>query len=179
MEGRRFAPALNSLLPHDVRVLEAAETSPDFHARFDARRRTYRYHIIAGRAALPHERRYALELRKRPDINRLNEYARLLRGEMDCSVFASPRDSSTSRNRYIYGASFFVQGDILVFEISANAFLWRMVRSLTGTLLHYEQKGFSAASFRELLNSGDHALAGPTLPPEGLFLWKVDYREGL
>ncbi|MDR1211149.1 MAG: tRNA pseudouridine(38-40) synthase TruA [Spirochaetaceae bacterium] len=178
MEGRRFVPALNSLLPKDVRVLDAAETSLDFHARFDARSRTYRYHIIAGRAALPHERRYALQLWRRPDINRLNEYARRLRGEMDCSVFASPKDPSKSRTRYIYGASFFVEGDTLVFEISANAFLWRMVRSVAGTLLHYEQKGLSAASFGDILNSGDRSLAGPTVPPEGLFLWKVEYYRG-
>ncbi|MDR1429786.1 MAG: tRNA pseudouridine(38-40) synthase TruA [Spirochaetaceae bacterium] len=180
MEGRRFVPSLNSLLPGDVRVLQAAETSPGFHARFDARRRTYRYHIIAGRAALPHERRYALQVWRRPDINRLNEYARLLRGEMDCSIFASSRDPSKSRTRYIYGASFFVQGDVLVFEISANAFLRRMVRSVTGTLLHYEQRGIAACSLRDILRSADRSLAGPTVPPEGLFLWKVDYyREGL
>jgi tRNA pseudouridine38-40 synthase len=175
MEGRRFVPALNSLLPQDVRVLDASETYTDFHARFDARSRTYRYHIIAGRAALPHEKRYALQLWRRPDINRLNSYARLLQGETDCSIFASPGDPSKSRQRHIYGASFFVQGDTLVFEIRANAFLWRMVRSVTGTLLHYEKKGYSDAAFKDILNSRDRSLAGPTVPPSGLFLWKVDY----
>jgi tRNA pseudouridine38-40 synthase len=175
MAAERFVPALNRLLPPDVRVLSAAAAPPGFHARFDARARTYRYFFTGKRQALPWERRFALELFRQPDISLLNGYARLFRGEMDCSVFASPRDTSKSRIRYIYGASFFVQGDLLVFEIRANAFLWRMVRSVTGTLLHYEQKGFSAASFGDLLKSGDHALAGPTLPPAGLFLWKVDY----
>jgi tRNA pseudouridine38-40 synthase len=178
MEARRFVPALNALLPQDLRILEAEETFHDFHARFDAKSRTYRYHIIAGRQALPHERRYALQLWRRPDINRLNRYAGLLRGETDCSIFASPRDSSKSRSRHIYGASFFIQGGMLVFEITANAFLWRMVRSVMGTLLHYEEKDLPVLSFKALLYSGDRSLAGPTVPPAGLFLWKVDYYRG-
>jgi tRNA pseudouridine38-40 synthase len=175
MEARRFVPALNGLLPPDLRVLEAVETQPDFHARFDARSRTYRYHLVAGRQALPHERRYALQLWKRPDIGRLNGYARLLRDELDCTVFASPRDPSKTRRRHIYGACFFIQGDTLVFEITANAFLRRMVRSITGTLLFYEEKGLPVPAFRDILTSKDRSLAGPTVPPSGLFLWKVDY----
>jgi tRNA pseudouridine38-40 synthase len=175
MEARRFVPALNSLLPRDVRILEAAETRPDFHARFDAKKRTYRYHCICGRAALPHESRYALQLWRRPRIDTLNAYGRLLLGERDCSLFASLRDSSESRSRYIFNACFFVQGDTLVFEICANAFLWKMVRSISGTFLHYEERGMSPEALGDLINTGDRSLAGPTLPAKGLFLWKIDY----
>jgi tRNA pseudouridine38-40 synthase len=175
MEARRFAPALNSLLPPEVRVLEARETRGDFHARFDAKSRTYQYCFICGRSPFPHETRYAVYLRRRPRISLLNDYARLLRGEMDCSAFASPRDPSKSRSRYINQAWFFTQGDALVFEISANAFLWKMVRSITGTLLHFEERGFPPETLAELIRSGDRSRAGPTLPPQGLFLRRVDY----
>ncbi|MDR2258042.1 MAG: tRNA pseudouridine(38-40) synthase TruA [Treponema sp.] len=175
MEARRFVPALNSLLPQDVRILEAAEARPDFHARFDAKKRTYRYRCICGRPALPHESRYALQLWRYPRIDTLNAYGRLLLGERDCSLFASPRDSSESRSRYIFQAHFFVQGDTLVFEICANAFLWKMVRSVAGTFLHYEERGMSAEALRGIINYGDRRLAGPTLPAKGLFLWKIDY----
>jgi tRNA pseudouridine38-40 synthase len=72
MEAERFVPALNSLLPHDVRVLAAAETGAGFHARFDARLRTYRYCFITGREALPWELRYAWRLGRQPDIAKLN-----------------------------------------------------------------------------------------------------------
>jgi len=175
MEAGRFVPALNSLLPHDVRVLEAAETRQDFHARFDARQRTYRYYFITRKEALPWELRYAWHIRRLPDIAALNDYARLLRGEMDCTVFAVPGDKSKSRSRYISGASFFIEGDRLIFEISANAFLWKMVRSIAGTLLRFEESGLSPGCLQELIESKNRLLTGPTAPPQGLFLWKVDY----
>jgi len=175
MEPGRFVPALNGLLPRDVRILEAVETIPDFHARFDASSRTYRYHFVCGRQALPHESRYALQTWHKPRIDVLNAYCRPLLGERDCSVFAAAGDSSKSGSRYISRAVFFQQGNGLVFEISANAFLWKMVRSVAGTLLHYEERGMPPEFMREILESGDRGLAGPTLPPQGLFLWKVDY----
>jgi tRNA pseudouridine38-40 synthase len=175
MEAARFVPALNSLLPHDLRILSAELAQPEFHARFDAKRRTYRYHIISGRHALPHELRYALQMWRHPDIARLNSYARLLRGEMDCTIFTTPRDPSRSRNRYLFNAFFLIERDTLVFEITANAFLWRMVRSIVGTLLHCEEHKLPISEFKALLASGDRKLAGPTAPPQGLFLWKVGY----
>jgi tRNA pseudouridine38-40 synthase len=171
----RFVPALNGLLPRDLRVLEARETRPDFHARFDARSRTYRYYLICGRQALPHELRYALPLHYRPRIGRLNDYGRLLLGELDCSLFASPRDPGKSRSRYISRCFFHVRGDTLVFEITANAFLWKMVRSVLGTLLFFEKRDLGPPALRDALAAGDHRLAGPTLPGQGLFLWNVEY----
>jgi len=171
----RFVPALNGLLPTDVRILQAAEASPDFHARFDARMRTYRYYFICGRHALPHESRYALQLWRIPRIDLLNAYCRLLHGERDCSIFAGAGDSSKSRSRYISHAAFFLDGSRLVFEISANAFLWKMVRSIAGTFLHYEERDTPPPLLRDIIASGSREHAGPTLPPHGLFLWKVEY----
>jgi tRNA pseudouridine38-40 synthase len=175
MEAGRFVPALNGMLPRDVRILEAREAAPDFHARFDAKSRTYRYHLICGRPAYPHELRYAHQLWCRPRLDLLNGYARTLRGELDCSIFACPGDPSKSRERYVFDAGFFIQGDTLVFEIRANAFLWKMVRSVAGTLLHYEEKDYAPEDLRRIIDSGDRNLAGPTAPAAGLFLWKIDY----
>jgi tRNA pseudouridine38-40 synthase len=175
MGAERFVPAINSLLPRDLRVLAARETFPGFHARFDAKWRTYRYFFVPLRQALPQELRYALQLWRRPRLSLLNDFARFLHGEIDCTPFAQPRDPSLSRSRFIRQAYFFAQGDKLVFEISANAFLWKMVRSIAGTLLFYEERNLSPGDFQALLQGGDRKLAGPTLPPEGLFLWKVDY----
>ncbi|MDR2798940.1 MAG: tRNA pseudouridine(38-40) synthase TruA [Treponema sp.] len=171
----RFVPALNRLLPQDIRVLGAQESCFDFHARFDAKSRTYRYYLICGRPGLPQELRYAYQLWRHPRIDRLNSYARLFKGELDCSVFAQSRDPSNSRSRYIFGACFFIQGNMLVFEITANAFLWKMIRSILGTLLHYEEQGLSIEDFKAILRSGDRSLAGPTVPPQGLFLWNIVY----
>ncbi|MFP3042936.1 tRNA pseudouridine(38-40) synthase TruA [Treponema primitia] len=173
--AERFVQALNSLLPRDIRILKAGVTLPDFHARFDARSRIYRYHLICGRPALPHELRYNLQLWRRPDSDLLNAYARLFHGEINCSLFAWPKDPSRSRNRYFSHAGFLYQGDTLIFEIQANAFLWKMVRSVVGTLLHYEEKGKSPEELKRIIETGDRSLAGPTVPPNGLFLWKVEY----
>ncbi len=174
----RFVPALNGLLPRDIRVLRSEEASSTFHARFDAKRRTYRYFLICGRSAMPHELRYALQLWRRPDIRRLNAMASTLLGELDCSTFATPKDPSESRHRYISRARFVPEGDGLVFEISANAFLWKMVRSIVGSLLHYEELGYGAPEFARIVEARDRNLAGPTAPPQGLFLWNIEYYRG-
>jgi tRNA pseudouridine38-40 synthase len=171
----KFVPALNSLLPADVRITDASEAATDFHARFDARTRLYRYFFIAGRQALPHESRYALQLWRVPDIRTLNVYCRLLPGERDCAIFAGSGDSSKSTWRNITHAAFLAEGDHLIFEISANAFLLKMVRSVAGTFLHYEERAAAPAQLRDIIASGDRSQAGPTLPPQGLFLWKVEY----
>ena len=175
METWRFIPALNSLLPWEIRIHEACEVLPDFHARFNARSRTYRYYFIMRKHIMPWELRYAQHIKRHPDISVLNSYARLLHGEMDCTAFAVPGDSSKSRHRFIFGAVFFTEGEKLVFEISANAFLWKMVRSIAGTLLSYEEKGFDPSYMEDVLKEGKRSLTGPTAPPEGLFLWKVDF----
>jgi tRNA pseudouridine38-40 synthase len=175
IEPLRFVPALNGLLPADVRILGAVETWPGFHARFDARMRTYRYCFICGRRALPHESRYNLQLWRYPDLQTLNAYGRLLVGERDCSIFAGAGDTSKSRSRYISRACFFTEGDRLIFEISANAFLWKMVRSIAGTFLHYEERGVPPEELGDIIAGGERGRAGPTVPPQGLFLWKIDY----
>jgi tRNA pseudouridine38-40 synthase len=175
IQPSRFVPALNGLLPPDIRILESAEAAAEFHARFDARMRTYRYYFICGRRALPHESRYALQLWRHPRIDLLNAYCRLLPGERDCSIFAGAGDLSKSHSRYISHAAFFTDGSHLVFEISANAFLWKMVRSIAGTFLHYEECDTPPETLAEIIASARRELAGPTLPPQGLFLWKVSY----
>jgi tRNA pseudouridine38-40 synthase len=170
----RFAPALNSSLPHEVRVLESCEADKEFHARFSAKSRIYRYQFMC-RPLLPHESRYNLQLRHFPRLELLNAYGRLLFGETDCSIFAGAGDTSASKNRYVYSAYFFVEGDSLIFEIRANAFLRSMVRSVSGTFLHYEETSTPPEKLREIIATKDRSLAGPTLPPQGLFLWKVEY----
>jgi len=170
----RFTAALNSLLPQDVRILESGETTPAFHARFSACSRTYRYHFLC-RPLLPHERRYNIRLYRFPRLDILNAYGRLILGETDCTIFAGASDAGKSKHRYIYSSQFFIEGECLIFEIRANSFLRNMVRSTAGTFLHYEEKGLTAEELRSIIVSKDRSLAGPTLPPQGLFLWKVEY----
>ena len=96
-------------------------------------------------------------------------------GETDCATFAAAGDQSLSTNRYIDKAVFYPEGEKIVFEITANAFLWKMVRSLTGSFVHFEKMGLTGDDFEEILNSRDRKKAGPTAPPQGLFLWSIDF----
>lgn len=171
----RFVPALNSMLPHDVRIMDSREMPQTFHARFDARARTYRYFIHCGAHPFAHEMPYVWNLGRWPDVERLNRMASFLTGEIDCTTFTAAGDQSKTRSRYLYGAHFFPEGERIVFEISANAFLWKMVRSITGTLISLEEKNESPEEFARRLFSCDRREAGPTAPGNGLFLWNVRY----
>jgi len=179
MKPESFIPALNSALPKDVRIMEATNVSDNLHARFSARSRTYRYFIHCGKTAFAHQLPYCWHIRREPDINLLNKMASVLSGELDCTTFSAAGDQSKSKSRYIYTAHFFTDQEFLVFEISANAFLWRMVRSITGTLLHYEQQNGTKEDFEAVLRSKDRRNAGETAPPQGLFLWSVEYSQNL
>ena len=175
----RFVPALNSLLPQDVRILESSEVRSEFHARFSAKARMYRYQFICRPSCetptLPHENRYNLRLYRYPRLDLLNAYGRLILGETDCSIFAGAGDTSKSKKRYVYSARFYIEQNRLIFEIKANAFLRNMVRSAAATFLHYEEKDTQPEKLREIIASGERSLAGPTLPPQGLFLWQAEY----
>lgn len=171
----RFEPALNRIMPRDVRIVRASDAHPDFHARFDARLRRYKYYLRYGPTQTPHLDRYAWRIWKRPDIVRLNRLASCLRGELDCDAFAASKDPSKNRSRYIHHAVFYVEGEAIVFDIAANAFLWRMVRSLVGTLVELESSGAPDSAMRDILESRDRSRVGATAPSRGLFLWNVEY----
>ncbi|OHD59378.1 MAG: tRNA pseudouridine(38-40) synthase TruA [Spirochaetes bacterium GWF1_60_12] len=171
----KFRVALNKLMPVDVRVVEAAATRLDFHARFDARLRRYKYYIRACTPPLPHLDRYAWRLDHQPDLGRLNRLAACLRGELDCTAFSSARDEHENRHRYLHHATFYMEQDALVFDVAANAFLWHMVRSLVGTLVELDRAGAPDDAMQAILRSGERRQAGVTAPPHGLFLWQVEY----
>jgi tRNA pseudouridine38-40 synthase len=171
--------ALNTVLPKDIRVLAAKDTSPDFHARYDAREREYRYYLYPSRTVPPWYRFVCLGTDVPLDIDILNGYARCLPGTRDFTTFTAAGDPSRSRIRNCTRASFFVQGSFVVFRISANAFLWRMVRSLLGTILDLTGRQAPESEFPSILEARERSAAGPTAPPTGLFLHEVRYDEPL
>jgi len=188
IEAGRFLPALNGLLPRDLRILSASEADFDFHSRYDARLRRYRYFCLASPSIDPMRLRYCHHLRRRPGLEALNAAAALVLGEKDFTAFSSAKDESANRSRFVSESSFRWEGEALVYEIAANAYLWRMVRSLVGSMLHYEAEaaldsegaaaGGAAERMERALRSKDRSLAGPTAPPRGLFLWNVEYYAG-
>ena len=174
MTGLAFQRGLNSLLPRSIRILSCQEVSETFHARFSALARVYQYYLQPSEVILPWDRSWVTPA-KIPPLAILNAMAHQLHGEQDFTTFSHAQDPSQSRSRFIYQATWFPWRDPVVFRISGNAFLWRMVRSLVGTMLDLGGKPDAATRFAEALASRDRRSAGPTAPAEGLFLHKVVY----
>lgn len=170
-----FHIALNSYLPADVKALDSREASADFHARYSATRRVYRYFYATAGVLHPRQRAFAVRLRHTPNLRRLNRLCAPLIGSHDFSTFTLPRETSRSRVRQVTGASFFPLHGQLVFQIAANGFLWRMVRSIVGTLIALDREGADAAEIGRRLVACDHGQAGPSAPARGLVLHCVEY----
>ncbi len=175
MEAENYIQALNSMLPKDVRIVNAEKVALNFNARFSSKSRTYRYFCNTQEFTLAHLTRYTWNIRYMPHLLTLNKMVQILQGEIDFTTFAASGDMSLRKSRYVEKAFFFMQNEMLVFEITANAFLWRMVRSLVGTMIELEKKGGTEREFAEILHACDRKKAGFTAPAQGLFLWKVSY----
>ena len=173
--ARKFLQAVNSHLPQDVRVLQSAEVETDFHARHCATGRVYRYRILTGVSAQACFSRYCWLVSHLPPTGVLNDMAHVFCGEHDFTSFAATGDSSSSFSRKIDYACFVEEGPEIVFYIKGNAFLWRMVRSILGSIVEIALKGGGPEDLRAILDSRDRRRAGATAPARGLFLHRVEY----
>jgi tRNA pseudouridine38-40 synthase len=166
--------ALNAVLPADIAVLEIDEAAADFHPRYDARSRRYRYTLYNAPVRSPLDRLYSLHVAASLDVAAMQQAARSLVGEHDFAAFGRPPQGRETVRR-VLTAEWSREQDWLVFDIEANAFLYRMVRSIVGTLLQVGQGRMGEEGFAAVLASGDRSLAGPTAPPHGLCLMEVKY----
>lgn len=172
-----FREAINGLLPYDVRVLESRLVPDGFHARCDALTRTYRYYLLVSPVQVPRYRNYAHRVSRTPDLAMLNRMAAQLVGEHDFSSFGVPTVDGGHCIRRVDSAAFYPRPPFVVFEITANAFLWKMVRSIVGTILACEPCGVS--HFADILRAADRSRARVAAPGRGLVLYKVRYHESL
>ena len=166
--------AMNANLPEDIAVLQLDTVSSSFHPRYDARRRAYKYFIYTGPVRSPLQRRSSWHVFKKLDIERMQTAAQTLIGTHDFATFGQP-PQGTNTVRELFVADWHQQDDKLVFFIEANAFLYRMVRSLVGSLKLVGDGSWSVDMFVDALRAKDRSRSGTVAPPQGLYLFSVTY----
>ena len=191
--ARELAPgalvrALNAHLPHAVRVLTAEDAPPTFHPRFSARTKTYRYRLWNGDVMSPFERRYAWHVPGPLNVEAMRAAARLFEGRRDFAAFQATGSSVATTEREILVSTISTTGDtedtegktdVVVYEVTGTGFLRHMVRIIVGSLLEIGRGRQPVEWITGAIASRNRTTAGPTAPPDGLFLVRVEYADAL
>lgn len=177
MPADKFAIALNMRLPRDIRVLYSEEAPEDFHSRFSAKNKTYRYTVQTGLHADVFTRTTALHVHTALDFPRMQRAAEFALGEHDFSAFMSVGCTIENTVRTVSKSEWTQNGKYLYYDVSANGFLYNMVRILAGTLLEVGGGKLPEDAIKIALASGLRADAGATAPPHALCLQRVQYED--
>lgn len=175
---RRLVGALNHFLPSDIAVLSCKEVSLDFHARYSCKGKEYSYKIWNEQVRNPFLEGRALHYWYKLDLSRLNRAAAFFAGAHDftsfCAVDSRKRGNMT---RTITKAEWNREGSLVVFTVAADGFLFHMVRIMVGTMLRVAQNKLEPEDIERIIKTENRNAAGPTAPPQGLFLRKVFYED--
>jgi tRNA pseudouridine38-40 synthase len=184
-EAAAVVRGLNANLPEDIRVLAVEDADPEFHARFSARSKTYRYLLRNAPRADPFGRHYTWHLAEPLDLAAMRAAAATLVGRHDFAAFRSTGSETHGTIRTITRSVLLpvepgivaVPGEagLLAYEIDGDGFLRHMVRAVVGTLVEIGRGWRPAGGMAALLDGGNRTQAGATAPPQGLFLVRVDY----
>lgn len=173
----RWLLALNAQLPEDISVLAVEKAADDFHSRFDASGKEYRYVIYRGKVRDPFRRHYVWHYPYPLDVGVMREATSFLKGRHDFTSFCSAKSEVEDRVREIWQIDLKEEDDLLIFRFVGNGFLYNMVRIMVGTLVDVGAGDMRPEEIREILMKKDRIFAGKTAPPQGLYLWEVFYGE--
>lgn len=171
----RIAQAVNGVLPEDIVVIKAEEAVSGFHARFSAVAKTYRYIIYNSSIPSPFYARYSYFVPRRLDLGLLKEGARRLEGRHDFSAFQAAGGTVENTVRTLYSVSVSEKKGQIHLVFKGDGFLYNMVRIMVGTLLEVALGKKEVRTIPDIMACGDRTKAGPTAPPQGLFLESVEY----
>ena len=171
----KFPIALNTKLKRSIRVLEAEEVEERFHSRYNCKKKTYRYIINNSENGTAIYRNLEYNYSQELNIDKMNEASKYFIGEHDFAGFKSSGTSSKSSIRTIYDAKVYQEGSRVIIELTGNGFLYNMVRIISATLIEVGIGKLLPEEIPEIIEAGERQRAGKTLPPQGLYLVKVDY----
>lgn len=171
---KAFLLGLNAILPDDIAVKGASVVSDDFHARFDAKSKTYTYKMYVGLTD-PFLSRCALRLDNEPDLDLMNDFCKRLIGTHDFIAFSSAGRTVKTTVRTITECYVTKHDNQFILKVSGNGFLYNMVRIIVGTALAVGYKNLAPSCADEALKTGDRTVLGNTASPCGLFLENVEY----
>ena len=174
-EYENIMESINDILPKDIRILSCKKADDRFHARLNAKAKTYEYKIDTARKAGVFARRTVNHLCCELDMDKMREAKEKLVGEKDFMAFSSNRRTKKSTVRTIYSIDIIREGSIVTFRYRGNGFLYNMVRILTGTLIEVGMGKIDADDIEDIILSRDRGRAGMTMPPKGLTLVSVEY----
>ncbi|WP_346698890.1 tRNA pseudouridine(38-40) synthase TruA [Catenibacillus scindens] len=175
----RFAMALNQRLPKDIVIQKSVEVALNFHPRYQKVSKTYEYKILNRRIPLPCQRLYSYFVPQRLDLEAMRQGAAYICGTHDFKNFASTKTSVKDTVRTVYDLKLEKEGDMITLTISGDGFLYNMVRIIAGALLKVGFRQKSPEYIREVLESSQRLIPGPTAPAHGLTLVEICYKEGL
>ena len=166
---------MNQYLPEDISVNEVRICSDRFHARYNALGKTYRYSCWYGSSKPVFDRKYVTILDHKPDTEKMRQAAQYLIGTHDYKSFCGNKKMKKSTVRCVDTINIEESGNYIRIYYHGNGFLQNMVRILTGTLLEVGYGNIPVEDVKEILEACDRQKAGPTAPPQGLCMMKVDY----
>lgn len=177
IEPERWAHALNTLTPADVKILTASVARDDFHARFDVIGKEYRYFIDNGADQDIFRRLYAAHIPRPLDLILMQTAAEYLEGKHDFSSFCAARSSTQDKVRTIKTINVTENENTFMLTFKGDGFLYQMVRIMVGTLLAVGQGRIGPEVIPDIIAARDRRQASMTAPPHGLFLWDVFYQD--
>ena len=171
----RLIAALNAHLPNDIAVFECKTVDNDFHARYSAVGKNYVYKIYSSPYRNPFYEGHCLHVKNKLDIELMNAAAQKFVGKYDFSAFCSSGSSVKDTVRNVQSVEVRKNGDMVEFSVTADGFLYNMVRIMVGTLLYVNEGKIKVDEISNIIESGDRSRAGKTASPSGLYLNEVYY----
>lgn len=174
MTARKMVRAINAHLPDDIRVKKAEKVADDFHARFDAKSKTYMYKLYLNDELSPIRRNYYHQVYGKVDIDKMRDACKYFEGTHDFYAFSSKSDKEDTI-RTLECVNLTQNGDEIYITLKGDGFLYNMVRVIVATLIDIGKGRIACEDIPRIFDSKDRSMSGKKLTAEGLYLMKVEY----